>query len=116
VSDADSQNRERDARDRIATLMRASREAPQKEITEEEVKELRTASARLDKLLASVAEDEEARRKELAAKEVETLRAASTRLDQLLTDASKGTVPALKLRPRKKDMTEWSFFIPPKSS
>jgi hypothetical protein len=98
VSDADNQNRERDARDRIAALMRASAEAPPKEITAEEVEELRTASARLDKLLATVAAGEEARRKEQAAKEVETLRAASLRLDQLLADTSKGTVPALKLR------------------
>jgi hypothetical protein len=102
VANADTQSRERDVRDRIATLMRASREAPQKEITAEEVEELRTASARLDKLLADAAADEEARRKEIREEEVKKLRAALGRLDQLLADASgKEGVIELKQRRRK---------------
>jgi hypothetical protein len=92
-------------RDRIATFVRAHKQANRKQATDEELKTLRRAVGRLDQLLADVAAEEQARRKRAKEEEAQALRVAAARLDQLLTDiAKKETVLELKLRhPRKED-------------
>ena len=104
MSNGENQDRERNVRDRIATIVQAHEQARRKQATNEEIQILRRAVGRLDQLLADAAADEQARRKRAKEEEAQALRVAAARLDQLLTDiASKETAPELKLRlPRKK--------------
>jgi hypothetical protein len=101
MSSDDSQDRERNVRDRIATFVQA---AKGKQATDEELQTLRRAVGRLDQLLADVAADEQARRKRAEEEEAQALRVAAARLDQLLTDiAKKDAAPELKLRHRARN-------------
>jgi hypothetical protein len=104
MSNGENQDRERDVRDRIATIVQAHEQARRKQATNEELQTLRRAVGRLDQLLADAAADEQARRKRAKEEEAQALRVAAARLDQLLTDiARKEKAPELKLRhPGKK--------------
>jgi len=104
MSNSENQDRGRNVRDRIATIVQAHEQARRKQATNEEIQILRRAVGRLDQLLADAAADEQARRKRAKEEEAQALRLAAARLDQLLTDiARKETAPELKLRhPRKK--------------
>ena len=104
MSNSENQDRGRNVRDRIATIVQAHEQARSKQVTNEEIQILRRAVGRLDQLLADAAADEQARRKRAKEEEAQALRVAAARLDQLLTDiARKETAPELKLRhPRKK--------------
>ena len=111
MSNGENQDRERNVRDRIATIVQAHEQARRKQATNEEIQILRRAVGRLDQLLADAAADEQARRKRAKEEEAQALRVAAARLDQLLTDiARKETAPELKLRhPRKKSRSDIVF-------
>lgn len=79
MSNEDSQDRERDLRDRIASLIRANAQAPRRRITDQEQQKLKAAANRLDQILKS---GEEAER--------EALQKAAARLGQMLKDLRKG--------------------------
>lgn len=75
----DHQDRERDVRERIMSLMRSIGRAPRKQITSAELQKLNHAVGRLNQMLkASLDAD------------LQTLRSAALRLDQLLSDIRKG--------------------------
>src|SRR4030081_4139098 len=63
MSNVENQDRERNVRDRIATIVQAHDQATRKKATDEEIQILRRAVGPLDQLLADIAADEEARRK-----------------------------------------------------
>lgn len=88
MSNEDDQDRERDLRDRIASLIRANAQAPRRRITDEEQQKLKAAANRLDQILKS---GEEAQR--------EVLRKAAARLGQMLKDIRKGKDITLNLKP-----------------
>jgi uncharacterized protein YlxW (UPF0749 family) len=97
MSDDTDNGRQRDVRDRIASLMQSDGQVRRKEVSQEEAKTLRAASDRLDRLLKEFDEAEEARHKQASEKEVQTLRAAIGRLDCLLAGVTgNGGMPELK--------------------
>lgn len=69
------QDRERNLRKRIVSLMRANEQAHKKPITSEEQQELNAAASRLDQMLKAAADADR-----------QALRSAAARLDQLLED------------------------------
>ena len=75
----DHQDRERDLRERIASLMQSIGRAPRKQITSEELEKLSHAVGRLNQMLKASQDAD-----------LQTLRSAAVRLDQLLSDIRKG--------------------------
>jgi|SRR5215469_13482134 len=73
------QDRDRDVREKILSLMRSLGQAPKKQITSQELEKLKSAAVRLDQML-----------KESADADLQKLRGAAVRLDQLLSDIRKG--------------------------
>lgn len=88
MSNEDNQDRERDLRDRITSLIRANAQAPRKRITHQEQQKLKAAANRLDQILKS---GEEAER--------EALQKAAARLGQMLKDIRKGKDITFNLKP-----------------
>ena len=102
MRDNDAQDRDRAVRERIAILMKADM-PPRKQITRDEVEELKAASARLDRMLADAAAEERVRQKQRMEEDVAQLRAAAGRLDRLLTAVDRNEpVSELKLRRRNR--------------
>ena len=91
----DNQDRERDLRERIASLMRSNEQARKKPITSEERQKLQSAASRLDRMLTSTADADR-----------EALKGAAARLDQLLADIRKGKDVTAKLQRRRTQKTE----------
>jgi hypothetical protein len=85
-------NQDRTVGERIAEVIRANEQAPKKNLTEEEVRALKTAAGRLEQLLADGANAE-----------TEALKNAASRLDQLLKDlgAGKDVSPRVRFRQEK---------------
>jgi hypothetical protein len=79
MNDNDSQGRERDVGNRIASLIRAIGQGREKPITVEEERTLKAAASRLDQML-----------KDAATADQQVLRNAAVRLDELLLDMRKG--------------------------
>jgi hypothetical protein len=90
----EKEGRERDVRDRIVSLMRASEQARKKPVTDEELQTLKTAAMRLDQMLRAAADAD-----------LQTLRVAAARLDGLLRHigAGKDVTADLKRRPDWQD-------------
>jgi hypothetical protein len=102
MPDDNAQNREDAVRDRIARLMQADA-PPRKQITQDEVEELKAASGRLDRMLGDAAAEERAREKQRLEEDVAQLKAAAGRLDRLLTAMARNEpVSELKLRRRNR--------------
>jgi hypothetical protein len=102
MPDDDPQNREDATRDRIANLMQADA-LPRKQITQDEVEQLKAASARLDRMLADSAAEEHARKMQRGEEDVAQLKEAAKRLDQLLTAVARNeAIRELKLRRRNR--------------
>jgi len=80
---------ELDIRDRMVRLSEAEEKGREKPVSGNELEVLASATARLDRLLARVAEAE-----------VQDLHTAISRLDQLLNDISKGKDVRTKLKRR----------------
>ena len=98
----DAQDRDRAVRDRIASLMKADI-PPRKQITQDEVEELKAASGRLDRMLADAAAEERARQMQRMEEDIAQLRAAAGRLDRLLSAVARNEpVSELKLRRRNR--------------
>ena len=74
----DYQDRERDVRERIVSLMQSIGQAPRKQITGEELQKLNNAVERLNRILKAGNDAD-----------LQTLRSAAVRLDQLLSDIRK---------------------------
>ena len=89
MSNQEKQTPELEIRARIARLSEAEEKGPKPTASGEELQALTAVTARLDKLLARVAEAE-----------VQELRTASSRLDQLLNDITKGKDVRAKLKRR----------------
>ncbi|HYL14238.1 MAG TPA: hypothetical protein VEV41_14445 [Terriglobales bacterium] len=105
MSDDDSQNRERDVRERILSFIQADRHNRRQRMTEEEAQRLKSAAGRLDQLLARIAADQQARSKQLKEEEVRALSAAAGKLDQMLTRAAAGEETELAQQPGHKKNT-----------
>jgi len=106
MSDDTDHGRQRELRERIASLMQTDPQVRRTDVSQEEAQTLRAASDRLDHLLKGFADAEEAQHQEAREKELQTLRAAAGRLDSLLAGMTgKGSMPELKVRRRKRDMT-----------
>lgn len=90
MSHEDNRNRELDLRERIASKIRATEQAPRKPITHQEQRQLQAAANRLDKMLQ---ETEDANR--------EALKGAAARLDQILKDIRKGKDITVKVKQRR---------------
>jgi hypothetical protein len=93
----EEEGRERDVRDRIVSLMRATEQARKKPVTDEELRTLKTAAKRLDQMLRAAADAD-----------LQILRIAAARLDQLLVHigAGKDVTTDLKRRPDRQDGRE----------
>jgi hypothetical protein len=78
MNNEDNQDRERDMRERIVSLMRATEQAKQR-ITGDELERLKTAASRLDEMLKASTEAD-----------LQALRSAAARLDRLLADLGTG--------------------------
>jgi len=89
MSNEDTQDRGRELRERIVSLMQATSQAVRKPIPRTELQQLKTAASRLDQMLKAAAEADQ-----------ETLRTAVARLNQLLIDIREGkdVSPNLKRR------------------
>lgn len=90
MNSGDNQDCGRDIREKIARQMRSIGNGPRKQITAEELQNLKRAASRLDQIL-----------KAAAAADRQALKSAAERLDQLLADirAGKDVTKSLK-RPR----------------
>lgn len=73
------EDRDREVRDRIVSLIQTSDQARKKPITGEELETLMTAASRLDQMLRAAADAD-----------LQALRIAATRLDRLLVDIGAG--------------------------
>ncbi len=91
MSSDDHQDDARTVGDRIAKIIRANEHAPKKTLTDVELRKLKAAAGRLEKLLSDAANAE-----------TEELRNAVSKLDQMLKNISAGkdVAPALRLRKR----------------
>ena len=85
-----NKDRERELRERIASLMRSNEQARKKPITSEERQKLKSAADRLDQMLQSSADADR-----------QVLKSAAVRLDQLLADIRKGKDISAKLKRRR---------------
>jgi hypothetical protein len=94
MTDEPNQGRDRDAGKRIASLIQSIGQSPQKQVSREELQKLKTAAARLDKML-----------KEAADSDRQELQDAAGRLDRLLVDIRKGKDVPGKLK-RQRDHRE----------
>ena len=92
MSSEDNQDRDRRVGERIAEVVRANEQVPKKSVTEEELRQLKAAAARLEQLLTDAANAE-----------TQELKNAASRLDQLLKDIGSGkdVAPALRVRREK---------------
>jgi hypothetical protein len=86
----ENKDRERDLRERIASLMRSNEQARKKPIMSEERQKLRSAANRLDQMLQSSADADR-----------QVLKGAAVRLDQLLADIRKGKDISAKVKRRR---------------
>jgi hypothetical protein len=91
MNDERNHDRERDARKRIATLIRAIGQGPKKPITSEEMQKLKAAADRLDHMLSAAADGDR-----------QALRGAAARLDQLLVEIREGKDVTNHLKRRQK--------------
>lgn len=91
---SDDDHHKRDVRERIANLIRANEAVHHKQITDAELKNLKSAANRLEQMLKSAADAD-----------VEILKGAAAKLDQLLADIRAGKDPgtAVKRRPEPED-------------
>jgi hypothetical protein len=79
MDNEDKESREREVRGRILSVIQATEEVPKKQITNEELRTLKTAASRLDQMLKAAADAD-----------VQALKDAAARLDQLLADIGAG--------------------------
>ena len=86
MSTDDSQNPERDLRDKIASRMRSITQSS-KQIPPEQLQKLKTAATRLDLLIKSNADQDQ-----------QALKSAAQKLDQLLSKIRKGRDVAQDLK------------------
>jgi cell division septum initiation protein DivIVA len=87
MSNDDSQGRERDVGERIASLIHSIGHGPGKPIRAEEQEKLKAAASRLDRMLEAVADAD-----------WQVLKNAALRLDQMLVDIRKGKDVTFKRR------------------
>jgi len=89
MSNEDTEDRDRELRERIVSLMQANSQAVRKPIPSAELQQLKTAASRLDQMLQATADADQ-----------QTLRTAAARLDQILIDIREGkdVSPNLKRR------------------
>ena len=93
MNDEDSQGRERELGERIASLMQSIGQGSEKPVSGDELQKLKAAAGRLDRML-----------KEAADADRQALKDAAGRLDQLLVDIRKGKDVARRLK--RKDRQE----------
>jgi cell division protein ZapA (FtsZ GTPase activity inhibitor) len=79
MSNEDNHDREHDVRERIMSLIQTTGRARERQLTEEELQELKTAANRLDQMLNAAGDEDR-----------QALRSAAARLDQLLADLGTG--------------------------
>jgi cell division septum initiation protein DivIVA len=96
MNDADSPDPDRELRDKIARAMQ-SVSAPGKQVSEQERRELKSAAARLDRLLKSASDSDQ-----------QVLKDAVGRLDRLLSDirTGKDLTKAVRRRSGNQDGSE----------
>jgi hypothetical protein len=75
----DNHDRDRAIREKIARQMRSIGNGPEKQITAEELQNLKNAAIRLDQILKAAADADQ-----------QALKSAAARLDQLLSDIQAG--------------------------
>jgi len=93
MNDEDSQGRERDLGERIASLMQSIGQGSEKPISGDELEKLKAAASRLDRMLKDAADADR-----------QALKDAAGRLDQLLANIRKGKDVASQLK--RKDRQE----------
>ena len=79
MNNENEKDKEHDLRQRIVSLVRANEQAVKKRATDDEVRTLKAAAARLDQMLKAAVDADG-----------QVLRSAATRLDQLLEDIATG--------------------------
>ena len=79
MNNKNEKGREHDIRQRIVSLVRANEQAVKKPASDDEVRTLKAAAARLDQMLKAAVDADG-----------QVLRSAATRLDQLLEDIATG--------------------------
>ena len=89
-----NKDRERELRERIASLMRSNHQARRKPITAEERQKLKSAADHLDQMLQSAVDADR-----------QALKGAAVRLGQLLADIRKGKDVSARLK-RRRDWQE----------
>jgi phosphoglycerate-specific signal transduction histidine kinase len=90
MGNEDNEGRESDVRERIVSLIEATGQAQEKQITTEELQALKTAMSRLDQMLKTAADAD-----------VQALRGAAARLDQLLQNIGDGKDATAGLKRRR---------------
>ena len=98
MGDQDKEGREREVRDRIVNLLQATEQARKKQITDEELHQLKTAACRLDQMLRAAADAD-----------LEALRTAAARLDQLLAHIGAGKDVTTDLKRRSSNRASTSI-------
>ena len=86
----DKPNRAADPGKRIAAFVQAHQHSRPKQVAEEDVQKLQTATGKLDQLLKKVAQDAQTRSRHATDNDVHTLKAAAARLDDLLAGRGSG--------------------------
>ncbi len=79
MSNEDSQDRDRELRERIVSLMQANSQPVRKPVPSAELQQLKTAASRLGQMLKAAADADQ-----------QTLRTAAARLNQILIDIRDG--------------------------
>lgn len=92
MSSQNDQDRDRDVRERIASVIRETEQAAKKPIPHGELQNLKGAAARLEQLLSQAADAE-----------AEAMKVAAGRLDQMLKDLNTGKDVARRLKLRHPD-------------
>jgi len=92
MSSQNDQDRDRDVRERIASVLRENEQAAKKPIPHGELQNLRAAAARLEQLLSQAADAD-----------AEAMKVAAGRLDQMLQDLGTGKDVARRLKLRRPD-------------
>jgi cell division protein ZapA (FtsZ GTPase activity inhibitor) len=90
MSNQDNEDQEHDVRERIVSLIQATGRAGKKQLTKEELQELKNVASRLDQMLNAAADEDR-----------QALRSAAARLDQLLQDIGTGKDVTRALRRRR---------------
>ena len=90
MNSGDNQGPDRDAREKIVSLLQSIGKGPKQEIPAEELQKLRSAAGRLDQMLKAAADADQ-----------QALKSAAGRLDHLLKDIRAGKDVTGNLKRRK---------------